>query len=201
MTSELKTKANRRNALASTGPRTAAGKASASRNATKHGLLSSVDLVAGEDADALTTLRETLVADLAPEGELEELLAGRVVSCMWRLARAQRFEVALLTREAHEVAEGERHLDKAYPLRHTVDGLALRRFGTVFVRCCNVGGGALEKLTRYEAAIERSLFRALHELHRLQAERGVRDSAPVAVDIHADVSAVGFVSQNALPET
>ena len=42
----------------------------------------------------------------------------------------------------------------------------------------------LSKVSRYEAALERGLFRALHELQRLQAMRaGAAVLPPVAVDV------------------
>ncbi len=47
--------------------------------------------------------------------------------------------------------------------------------------------GAISKLSRYEAAIERSLYRALHELQRVQAAR--KDGQPpasIAVDVTVD---------------
>ncbi len=47
--------------------------------------------------------------------------------------------------------------------------------------------GAISKLSRYEAAIERSLYRALHELQRVQAARKDGKSPPsIAVDITVD---------------
>ncbi len=49
------------------------------------------------------------------------------------------------------------------------------------------GGPELDKVQRYETSIERSLYKALHELQRLQAARqdgGV--AAPVAVDVMVD---------------
>ena len=49
------------------------------------------------------------------------------------------------------------------------------------------GLGAFAQLARHEAAIERSMLRALHELQRLQAARaGVEVSVPLAIDV--DVS-------------
>ena len=40
------------------------------------------------------------------------------------------------------------------------------------------------KLIRYEAAIERGIYKALHELQRIQAARmGEKPPAPVAVDV------------------
>jgi hypothetical protein len=49
---------------------------------------------------------------------------------------------------------------------------------------------AFSKLSRYEAAIERSLYKALHELQRLQAARRAEGDVlpPVAVDV--DVSGI-----------
>ncbi len=47
--------------------------------------------------------------------------------------------------------------------------------------------GAISKLSRYEAAIERSLYRALHELQRVQAARKDGQSPPsIAVDVTVD---------------
>lgn len=43
---------------------------------------------------------------------------------------------------------------------------------------------AVEKLQRYETTIERSIFKTLHELQRLQAARlGESPTIPIAVDI------------------
>jgi hypothetical protein len=57
--------------------------------------------------------------------------------------------------------------------------------GRTFIRDAG-GANAFSKLSRYEAAIERSLYRALHELQRLQAARYVQGGVapPVAVDVN-----------------
>lgn len=69
MTSERKALANRRNALKSTGPRTAAGKARSSRNATKHGFDSSGIVIRGfECRDEWEAHREGIVASFSPDG-------------------------------------------------------------------------------------------------------------------------------------
>jgi hypothetical protein len=61
--------------------------------------------------------------------------------------------------------------------------------GLTFIRDANEAN-AFSKLSRYEAAIERSLYKALHELQRLQAARRADGNAtpPVAIDV--DVSGV-----------
>ncbi len=83
----------RENALKSTGPRTPAGKAKASRNAVKHGLTArAVVLPHLEDAADWGAHRDGIVAALAPIGALEAELADRVAVLTWRLRRAVRAE-------------------------------------------------------------------------------------------------------------
>lgn len=59
--------------------------------------------------------------------------------------------------------------------------------GRTFIRDTE-GADAFSKLSRYETAIERGLYRALHELQRQQAARRAQSDVapPVAVDV--DVS-------------
>ena len=61
--------------------------------------------------------------------------------------------------------------------------------GLTFIRDAN-GANAFSKLSRYEAAIERSLYKALHELQRLQAARRADGDAPPPVAIDVDISGV-----------
>ncbi len=61
--------------------------------------------------------------------------------------------------------------------------------GRTFIRDAN-SANAFSKLSRYEATIERSLYRALHELQRLQAARRGGGSAPPPAAIDVDVSGV-----------
>ena len=61
--------------------------------------------------------------------------------------------------------------------------------GRTFIRDANEAN-AFSKLSRYEAAIERSLYKALHELQRLQVARGADGNAPPPVAIDVDVSGV-----------
>jgi hypothetical protein len=79
MTSGRQAEANRQNAQKSTGPRTAAGKAAVALNGIKHGLLSRECLLKGESETELVAFGRRLRAKLAPMGELELLLADRLV--------------------------------------------------------------------------------------------------------------------------
>ncbi|MCH7994756.1 MAG: hypothetical protein IIB57_09980 [Planctomycetes bacterium] len=98
--SEKQRRANRQNAQKSTGPKTAAGKARASRNALKHGLLAKDVVITGTDlaesrADFDAFLAD-LCAELKPQGLIEETMVERIATCYWRLRRVQRFEAAAI---------------------------------------------------------------------------------------------------------
>ena len=86
-TSAKQQEANRRNALRSTGPRTAAGKEHVRPNAVKHGLVAREILIPGEDLEALEELAGRMRAELHPVGAEEEALVERIgrASCRERV--------------------------------------------------------------------------------------------------------------------
>ena len=80
-TSRAKIEANRSNALRSTGPRTAEGKARSSMNALKHGLLSpKLSLIFRERPEDLVAFHDALYGHLDPVGALEEAIVHRIIS-------------------------------------------------------------------------------------------------------------------------
>jgi len=87
--SAARVRANRANAQKSTGPRDA----SRTRlNALKHGFFSKEVVIEGESAREFAAFSRALLADLAPQGMLEELLADLVIASAWRLRRAHRLD-------------------------------------------------------------------------------------------------------------
>jgi hypothetical protein len=95
MISRRKLSANRANARASTGPRTAAGKARAARNALRHGLRSPISANAALSAEV-----EALAQQIAGEGASQEQreLAVRVAEAQIDLTRVRRARHDLLAR-------------------------------------------------------------------------------------------------------
>jgi hypothetical protein len=211
MTSPKKIEANRQNAQKSTGPRTATGKDAVRLNAMRHGLLSKEILLPGEDVEALQELDERLRIQLRPVGELENLLVDQITNAYWRLARLGRIETGIFVWEHHEelaqraeqearqyetsdpgffgpeteITDDEKHeeaLERARNIRsEQADEIAT--LGRTFARDAD-GANAFTKLSRYETAIERRLFRALHELERRQAIRlGGTVQPPHVVDV------------------
>jgi hypothetical protein len=109
MTTLLKIEANRENALASTGPRTAEGRAIVSGNAIRHGLLSCKPVIPGlENPEDWETHLDRTLDSLAPVGYAETLLAERAALLLWRLGRVARYERET-TAIALENAEARKH--------------------------------------------------------------------------------------------
>ena len=91
MTSLRQRNSNRRNALRSTGPRSAAGKISASKNARKHGLSQPLDVT--EVAAPLAQIQHILRASGYGEGQ-----AYRIALCILDYERVKRAEGELAYR-------------------------------------------------------------------------------------------------------
>ena len=217
MTTKKQTEANRRNAQSSTGPQSRTGKAKSKMNAMKHGLLAEHIVVRGEDPAEFDSFRERLIDDFLPQGSHEEYLVERLAACMWRLRRLCRVEagaygLASIRLELSHNLEEMRKYENMTPIipnssdkylrikdkpKHDKASVQAEKTTKVLRGMSNSLGaafvfdaenvGALSKLSRYEAAIERSLYRALHELQRVQAARqNGQAPASIAVDVTVD---------------
>jgi hypothetical protein len=93
--SAAKLAANRANALRSTGPKTAEGKARVARNALRHGLTSKDLVVADADREEFEFLQAELLAEVAPETTVEALLFEQLLHAAWNLRRVRRLEAQL----------------------------------------------------------------------------------------------------------
>lgn len=97
MPTDAQTLANSRNAQASTGPRTPAGRIRASLNAVRHGLYAETAVLPGEDRAAFDDLCAHVEDALAPANEMERILVHRIAVLLWRQQRnlaAERFVYA-----------------------------------------------------------------------------------------------------------
>ena len=182
MTSEKQSKANRRNALKSSGPRTPEGKNVVRLNAVKHGLLSQTVLLPGEDAETLKKLGESLRAELQPVGDLEGMFVDRIIAAHWRLRRLGQVEAGIFTYKYYGTLSENNKMEGM----READATSL---GHAFLRDANQAN-AFSKLSRYEASIERSLYKALHELQRLQAARLAESNVPPPVALDVNVSGI-----------
>jgi hypothetical protein len=90
---------NRENAQFSTGPRTPEGKQRSSLNATSHGLTAKRPVLRSEDPQVYQEFCRNLIADLKPQGALEQQLAQNMADTQWRLLRCRSLEQSILMSE------------------------------------------------------------------------------------------------------
>ncbi len=178
MATQAQILANRRNAAKSTGPKTPEGKAAVAENATKHGLFSRYDVVISENQVDFDGFRDDMLAELAPEGTIETVLAGRIVSLTWRLKRTERMqnefidvkirkEINASSPELSESLITGKPCDKAKYSDKCYDDQALG-----YIAMWDFAGSrALERLSMYERRLEASLFRTMAELKKLRDAR------------------------------
>ena len=162
MASAEQIEANRSNSKLSTGPSTPEGKRVAAQNATKLGFWSKNILMPSESKSDFDAFEEAILADMKPVGAVEALLAHEVVACAWRLRRVRQVEAEILGEQI--VAEKK----------------SVTTLGRAYLNDCR-GLGSLSKLARDESRVERSMYRAYHELQRLQAARAGHYVPPPAV--------------------
>jgi hypothetical protein len=171
--SERRIAANRRNALLSSGPRTAAGKARVSQNALRHGLAVSVlkDSVLAAEVEAL--------AQSLSDQDDELMAQGRIIAeSEFDLERIRRASVSLINSRLASVTSGDQRKDPPAGLRdlcgetwlagRETDGrIQSETLGEVMVELSS----ELSKLAKYEYRARSRLIRAINELLKLQGRR------------------------------
>lgn len=183
MTSDRQITANRQNALRSTGPRSLDGKRRSAQNSLKHGLTATHMMLPGENPEEFNELKRAMFSSLNPQGALENQLAERAASLMWRLRRVPVFEAALYQWTAHLKAavhdpvpdeivpvstagRNDREPDEVVPCDRLTDPLEVGRMMEALLSSDLIG-----KLTRYETEIQRQLLNIMRELRELAAVR------------------------------
>jgi hypothetical protein len=182
MATQRQIQANRANARQSTGPRTPQGKQAVAGNHLIHGLYAQFALLDEEDHDLFHNLRGQLHEQLQPVGILEQDLVERIGMAMWQLRRVLAYETGYLNLLARDPHNSTRH--RYRPSRDP------ERLATLFMHDETRDSPRLETLSRHRVRHERSYYKALHELERLQQARaGHPVPPPEVIEIHADVPA------------
>jgi len=168
MTSASQIEANRINSLSSTGPRTAEGKQTASRNATSHGLSSiGHPVLPHEDRVEFALVVEGYTYELSPVTQHEAYLVNEMAGARWRMARADRLLNMVLSGRLVEPPENDG------------DDPEIR-----MARMIAAKGDPIAKLERHRAAWERTYYRCVRELRAAQKFRAANTpdtSEPAAV--------------------
>ena len=201
-TSQGRITANRANAQKSTGPKTAAGKASSKLNATKHGILSREVLAAGEDHKELTALQEWFQEDLQPVGPMEIMLVGQIVATHWRLRRALAAESREVKREAASQQPSAKSHDLPPALEETAEGCRLVQtwLSETLLEVEQYGELTLATVGKFSARVgarSSSLKRNLLSLHIRQTMAQKQDGAEEGPLHEArKQAAVAFLQEN-----
>jgi hypothetical protein len=156
MATQAQTEANRRNSQASTGPRSAAGKAKVRFNALKSGIDAASQLIPGEDPEVFLSFAADLTSSCNPADAREQELVDRMIDDAWRLRRLRKAETQQWTKAVAKIAARQ---DEDYP--------GETRIGDAF----NYSDATLIHIQRLVTSIKRSYRQSSADLDKLQLAR------------------------------
>jgi hypothetical protein len=154
--------ANRRNAQKCTGPKTEEGKRASRMNALRHGMSARTLVLPYEDEIEYHELRAKLIEGYQPANNQELMLVDQIAAGYWRTARARAYERDML---AGQVAT--RKLDNG--LSPAPDPDRDDYAGAVVLT--KEPKASFDNYFRYDASIERALYRAINALEKIQSRR------------------------------
>ncbi len=155
------------------------GRAVSRFNARKHGLAAHYLVVDPEDQPAFGLHLQSFCDGIQPSGPVEEDLVRQIAIDAWRLRRLRNIESGFFDMRLHDLA-GTLEANYGDAPTHLRLALVVERDSPT---------GTLLTLSRYEVRLERSYFRALHELQRIQARRSGQDvPPPAAADLDITIS-------------
>ena len=164
-----------------TGPRSAAGKAASSRNATRHGLTAHQPVVTQADQPLFDAMRNELLHTLNPSSFLEDLTFQRILIASWNMHRVLQLENALLAKSGGKD-----------PLTHPdtrKDAELYQRYYLRFESSYRSGLRELEKLQRLHifhaihfGEADQVPLTALHDLQQIQQFAKRNAAAAPSVD-------------------
>jgi len=163
MASQRQIAANRANAQKSTGPKTPEGRAAVKLNGVKHGLTAATLVLPGEQQSDFESLLDSFEAEHSPATPTEAMLVRQMAMASWRLRRLYHVEAAVFTVRLTDLEEDM--ADDYVGKLEDVERLAYVAIDDARRR------SVFDNLSRCEARLERSFYKALHELQRLRALR------------------------------
>jgi hypothetical protein len=183
MATEAQINANRRNSQKSTGPKSPEGKAIVSRNAVKHGLFASENVIKGEKREDFDLFREEMLSKLAPVGPVESMLAERFISLSWRLNRVGRMTNqaidVMIERDGPSPLTRQLRLSLPKFIRDVQDDPRGSGPDLVLGRAAikdYTNSRVLDRLLMYERRIENSMLKMMDELLKLRLMREMEEA-------------------------
>jgi len=171
MISQRQLAANKKNAQKSTGPKTPEGRAAVRLNGVKHGLTASTLILPGESESDFDALLDSFESEHHPATPTEEALVRQMAMAQWRLRRLYYVEAAFFKLRLGDTAEDVEYkyesLDDAGRLAYVIE----RDSGH---------SSTQESLSRIEARLERSFYKALRELQKMKNQSHSQNRTPPA---------------------
>ena len=124
-------------------------------------IFSSEIIIEGENASELDEIRNRLLKELKPSGEIESILVDRIVSGVWRLKRCLKIESQVIEFESSGIQEYEQGFFRTR--KRTNKELSQLRALKI-----TEGKNRLEELSKYETILERQIYKALSALDKLR---------------------------------
>ena len=178
-----------------TGPRTEAGKASSSRNASRHGLTNMKPVVTEADRPEFQALRTELLQSLQPTGFLQGLTVQCILNAAWNMQRCLKLENCLM-----------QSIDGADPLAHAgaaKQAALFQRYYLRFEGAYRANLRELERLQRLQMAQdawfgEETNLSALHDVQVFQqaAKRNRKEAAGKPTPENFDLWMAGQITRN-----
>ena len=153
MATQAQIDANRLNAQKSTGPKTPEGRAAVRLNGIKHGLTAQTLVLPGESQADFTALLDSYQDEHQPTTPTEEAVVTQLAMATWRLRRLYHQEAGFYTCQLQSLVgmQKDLNLDDAGRMGHAAAW----------------SESTLNMFNRQESRLERTFYRALHELQRL----------------------------------
>jgi hypothetical protein len=159
MATEKQIAANRLNALRSTGPRTALGKAICAQNARRHQILAAGTVLSSENAKRFIILVARFYKEYKPQTPTEQALVDIMTTARWRMQRMASLEVAAVDHQYEQLR------DPAF------EQLKVPVCASMSYRELTEKSRTLESLSRFEARLHRQFNQALERLQQLRKSR------------------------------
>jgi hypothetical protein len=145
-------------------------------NALWHGAFADSPVLPGEDPAAFSQLLDDLRRHYQPASPAEEALVSHLARVAWRLPHLAAMETRVLLAHLHRRSSGVSFVRAVKKLGLKATKLALQNndlpdpLAAAWLEDAQ-GRNALGSLLRCQNALERSYYRALHELEYLRAQR------------------------------
>lgn len=113
MLTEKQLAANRANALKSTGPRSASGKARSARNAKTHGLFQPIANLTGRDLNRFNRLSRAYRNHYRPSDDVETDIVGQMIQARWRYLLSQKLLAGFFDQKVDDCPVTNREINRS----------------------------------------------------------------------------------------